>query len=141
MTLYQVIQAMEAAALAQPSVRTIVPNDVFRLNTMPSVEYGVVAWTQGTHRQAGDFLEFAFNLFYVDRLTEDKGNEVEVQSAGVQTLGNVLRVLAEQGVPVTGDPTFQTFNQRFMDECAGVWCSATFMVPVDYGCAIDYENE
>ena len=137
MTLQQTIEALERAARLQPSVGSIVQNDVFRLNSMPDAKYGVFAWTQQQHVLAGDTFIFAFALFYVDRLTEDGGNEVEIQSTGVATLSGILRRLEDDGVLPLGDPTFETFNQRFADECAGVWCSVRLEVPVTYTCADD----
>ena len=137
MTLQQTIEALERAARLQPSVGSIVQNDVFRLNSMPDAKYGVFAWTQQQHVFAGDTYVFAFALFYVDRLTEDAGNEVEIQSTGVATLSGILRRLQDDGVFFLGEPTFETFNQRFADECAGVWCSVRLEVPVTYTCPDD----
>lgn len=131
MTLLQTIQAIERMAQDQPAVQSIVRNDVFRLNAIPDARYGVFAWTQMQHRGnlAGDLLYFSFSLFYVDRLTANKANEIEIQSVGVSVLENILRALAEHGIEAVNDYTFNTFNQRFLDECAGVWCSVTFSVP------------
>ena len=136
MTLLQTVQAIEAAAMAQPSVAMIVPNDVFRLNATPDARYGVFAWTQRQHTAdlEGDFTRFAFALFYVDRLTADRANELEIQSVGIQTLEAVLRELQDRGIFPEDGYTFDTFNQRFEDECAGVWCSVTFDVPVSPLC-------
>lgn len=136
MTLVETIQAIEVAASRQPSVNMIVRNDVFRLNTFPDAKYGVFAWTQGLHEMGIDLQTFAFTFFYVDRLTEDKGNEIEVQSVGLSTIGNIVRLLDEWGIPMR-DWTAQTFNQRFMDECAGVYATVRMDVPVGYVCAVD----
>lgn len=136
MTLFDTVRAIESLAVSQPSVNMVVRNDVFRLNAIPDARYGVFAWTQNPHRARidEDLHYFSFSLFYVDRLTADKHNELEIQSVGVQTLENILRGLAEIGVVPEGDCTFNTFNQRFLDECAGVWCSVTLQVPVDLVC-------
>lgn len=136
MTLYELIGAIEVAASRQPTINTIVRNDVLRLNTLPSVKYGVFVWTQLTHEVGLDLQTFVFAFFYVDRLTENKGNEVEVQSVGIETIGNVLRVLDEWGIPYAGW-TAQTFNQRFMDECAGVYGTIRLQVPANYACPDD----
>lgn len=140
-TLLQVIRAVERIAASQPGVAMIVPNDVFRLNATPDAKYGVFAWTQGEHREDLDagLLTVALTLFYVDRLTEDKGNELEVQSVGVALLGNVLKAAQEAGIYVSGTVRYNTFNQRFLDECAGVWCSVDLEVPLDWTCPDDYE--
>lgn len=136
MNLYQVITAIEKTAAYQPTVGTIVRNDIFRLNASPVVQYGAFAWLQGEHTSSGDgtLFQWNFTLFYVDRLTADKGNEVQIQSAGIETLENILRVLEGLGI-FAGDYTYQTFNQRFSDECAGVFCRVTLETAKDSICA------
>lgn len=136
MTLLDTINAIEVAATRQPSVNMLVRNDIFRLNTFPDARYGVFAWTQGRHEIGEDLQTFIFTFFYVDRLTADKGNEVEIQSIGIQTIQNVLRILDSWGIPYQ-DWTAQTFNQRFLDECAGVYSSVRLEVPVDFVCEVD----
>ena len=135
MNLYQVIKAIEKTAAMQPPVGSVVRNDVFRLNASPAVRYGAFAWLQGEHRTSGDgnTMQWAFTLFYVDRLTEDRGNEVQIQSTGIEVLENILRQLEGLGV-FAGDYTFQTFNQRFTDECAGVFCRVTLETAKDGLC-------
>lgn len=130
MTLLEIIRQIERVAAGQPAVNMIVRNDIFRLNSFSDARYGVFAWTQGQHSGNPDeaLQSFAFTFFYVDRLTEDKGNEVEVQSVGIDTLGNILRQLSDSGM-IVGDATFTTFNQRFLDECAGVFASVRLQVP------------
>jgi hypothetical protein len=140
MNLNQVIRAIEKTAALQPTVGTIVRNDIFRLNASPVVRYGTFAWLQGEHRTSGDgtLMEWAFTFFHVDRLTADKGNEVQVQSTGIETLENILRGLEDLGI-FAGDYTFTTFNQRFTDECAGVFCRVTLETAKDGLCATAWE--
>ena len=135
MTLVETIQVIERIAAQQPSVNMIVRNDVFRLNTIPDAKYGVFCWTQREHSIAEDLCSYSFVFFYVDRLTEDRGNELEVQSVGIQTLDNIIRTLNEMGVWSEGTWTAQTFNQRFLDECAGVWATVRLQVPQGWTCA------
>ena len=120
----------------QPSVKMVVPNDIFRLNATPDAEYAVFGWTQGQHTIGADdsYATYAFTFFYVDRLTEDKGNELEIQSVGITVLDNIIRTVVQAGVQVAGDYTFTSFNQRFVDECAGVYCSIALRVPLDSVC-------
>lgn len=138
MTLQQVIQAIERAAGLQPSVRHIVRNDVFRLNDIPDAQYGAFAWTQQQHTIGDDLNYFSFAFFYVDRLTEDRSNEIEVQSVGIDTLSGILRRLETEDIPAVGAVTAQTFNQRFADECAGAWCNVRLEVPAENVCPDDY---
>jgi hypothetical protein len=138
MTLLEVIKAIEDAAARQPSVAMIVENDIFRLNSYADARYGVFAWTQGRHRvdplTTPDFIRYNFTFFYVDRLRNDKANQVEVQSVGIETIQNVLRTLRDAGLdPETYE--FTTFNQRFADECAGVFCSVILLTDTGSACA------
>lgn len=141
MTLRETIVAIERVALSQPAVQMLVRNDIYRLNATPDAKYAAFGWTQGQHRLAGDFIEYAFTLFYIDRLTEDKGNEVEIQSMGVQTLANVIRTLEAEGVFPAGEWTMQTFNERFEDDCAGAFASVRFSVLADTLCEYEYNDE
>lgn len=124
----------------QPSVKMVVPNDIFRLNATPSAEYAVFGWTQGQHTIGMDdsYATYSFTFFYVDRLTEDKGNQLEIQSVGITVLDNIIRMAVQVGVEVSGDYTFTTFNQRFVDECAGVYCNVALRVPLDSVCEDSY---
>lgn len=143
MTLRDLTNIINAAGEAQPSVRTVVPLDVFRLNTMPDARYGVFAWTQQQHRidvERG-FARFAFTLFYVDRINDSRDNEIIVQSTGVSTLANVIRTVIASGVDMDGEALFQPFTQRFADDCAGVFTNVTFFVPLDTTCAETYDDE
>ena len=135
MNLLQLIRTIEGVAASQPPVRSIVRSDVFRLNALPDARYGVFAWLQGEHRAdtETDLMHYSFTFFYVDRLTFDKRNEVEVQSVGMEVLENVLLALEAHGV-WADEHTFRTFNQRFSDECAGVYCSVTLEVAKDAVC-------
>ena len=140
MTLRDTIAVIEHLAGKEPAVATIVRNDIFRLNDKPDVKYGAFAWTQQQHTipASGDLQRFAFTLYFVDRLTEDKGNELEIQSTAVQVLGNVLRGIAAAGVYQGGDAAIRTFNQRFADECAGAFATVTFEVSADTLCPYNY---
>lgn len=142
MTLAQLIRVMEKAARHQPSINMIVQNDVFRINSAPSLKYGVFAWTQGQHSGSiNGMMSYNFTIFYVDRLTEDKSNQIEIQSVGCETLGNILRTLAEEYDVDVASYTMQTFNQRFTDECAGVFCNVALSVMPMSVCSETYEED
>lgn len=136
MTLVEVIKVIEVIAARQPSVHMIIENDVFRLNEKADARYGVFAWTQGQHstRVDGNSIDFAFNFFYIDRLKNDRSNQLEIQSVGTQTLDNIIRTLDDIGIDIENTYTFQVFNQRFADECAGVYVNVILSVPVTAIC-------
>lgn len=136
MTLLETIKAMEVIASHQPSIKMVVENDIFRLNAKADARYGVFAFVQREHSTSIDsnLFNFAFTLFYVDRLKNDRSNQIEIQSVGIQTLDNIIRQLDEIGIYTETSYSFQVFNQRFTDECAGVFCNVTLSVPVGLVC-------
>ena len=141
MTLRDTILLLERIASEQPAIHTLVRNDVYKLNEHPAVVYGAFAWTQGQHGGSLDSwaVVFRFSLFYVDRLTENGGNQIEVQSTAVSVLDNILRALAAQGVEV--DPwTITTFHQKFTDVCAGAFAQVAIRVPNDSICVDSYDT-
>lgn len=142
MTLKQVIKAFEIIASNQPSVNMIVQNDIFRLNNKSDARYGVFGWTQGTHTGGLDsgMFTYQFTFFYVDRLTESRDNQIEVQSVGIETLDNIIREMDARGLYVESNYTMQTFNQRFLDECAGVFCNVSISVPVASLCSESFAD-
>ena len=143
MTLAETIKMIEVVASKQPSVNMIVRNDVFRLNTIPTAKYGVFAWTQQQHTAPadGDTLRVSLTLYYVDRLNEDASNRLEVQSMAVQVLTNIIRGLSGRGVWQTGDAALRTFDQKFLDVCAGAFATLTLAAPYDTLCNTTYDGE
>ena len=146
MTLSQVIHTIELVAGGQPTIHSIVRNDIFRLNTYPDAKYGVFGWTQGQHASeiGSSLITYRFTFFYIDRLTHDLGNQIEIQSVGIQALDNILRLLENAGLYSSSEVTYTTFNQRFQDECAGVFASVAFQVPVQGMCGesfADFNND
>lgn len=142
MTLTDTIRAIETIAGNIPSVSSIVRNDIFRLNSLPNAKYAVFGWTQGQHTASveSSLITFNFTFFYIDRLTADKRNELEIQSVGIQVLDNIIRSLEMQTVYADNQYTFTTFNQRFVDECAGVFTNVALTVPVTDLCEETYAD-
>ena len=142
MTLLETIRTIENVASQQPAVNMIVRNDIFRLNAVPDARYGVFGWLQNSHRAStsDNRITYSFTFFYVDRLTENAGNQMEIQSVGIQTLDNIIRAMDEIGIYTETSYSFQVFNQRFTDECAGVFCNVNLSVPVGSVCSETFED-
>lgn len=135
MTLLETIRTLEAIALEQHGVAMVIENDVFKLNSIPNAKYGVFAYTQGQHTTSidGDIATYSLTLFYIDRLTADKSNQIEIQSTGTQILRNILYMMSELDFQISNMP-IQPFNQRFADECAGVYCEVSIGASNGCGC-------
>ena len=142
MTLSDLIKTLELVASHQPSIKMVVENDIFRLNSKADARYGVFAFVQQQHTTSteSNFITYAFTLFYVDRLKNDRSNQIEIQSVGIQTLDNIIRALDDLGIYSDQSYSFQVFNQRFVDECAGVFCNVALSVPVGSICPEDFAD-
>lgn len=139
MTLLDTINILEAVASQQPSVMSIVENDVYRLNNCPNARYGVFAFQQREHSSGvSNVHTFNFTLFYVDRTLSDGSNEMEVQSTGVAVLEGIVRALVDMGLHVN-DFGVRTFRQRFADECAGAYINVGITVLADSPCPDDWK--
>lgn len=127
MTLLETINAINAVAGSQPNINTIVRSgNVFDLNTDNcTVRYSAFCLQQEPHVQEGNFIDYRFTLFYVDRLMGDRRNKLEIHSTGIRVLQNIIRGLQELDAVDTSDEqiTYTTFTERFASECAGVYCS------------------
>src|SRR5574344_2013778 len=131
--LYELIQS----TWMQPVVRTIMLNDVFRLNQLPDLEYGVICIEPlnfSVTEMDGDMFNGRFRIYYVDRLTTSKDNIIDVQSTGIDVLHNIIRQLDEDVVDV-GDQEYRTFAERFKDECAGAYLEVKLGIAENYSCS------
>lgn len=131
MTLKELINLLEHAAASQPNVQTIVRDDIYKLNNQRDIRYGVFAWLQQPHTTTvrGSLRTFSFTLFYVDRLTDSRSNEIDVQSVAVETLENIVKSLVDSDYNIEATTlNITNFNERFADECAGGFCTIAFTV-------------
>lgn len=140
MTLKEIIYEMEMIASKQPAINHIVKSgDIYDLNSDNDVRYGAFCVTQQQHTEVEGFVNFVFYLYYVDRLTSDKSNKVDIQSHGISTLSNIIRVLENNNDLEHSDIIYQPFVQRFASDCAGVYATVTITIPIEEMCGEDYE--
>lgn len=134
MTLIQLIELIKTVSLSKPNINFFGEGDIYTLNSNPSVNYSLVFVTQGTHTLAEDTSSFNLNIFYVDRLEDDFDNRLLIQSNGIEALKNIINTLInEYDVVIDGDIRFTSFNQRFTDNCAGVFCNLTIITDSNLG--------
>lgn len=141
MTLYNAIRGLESVALRQPNVRTAKDGSIYDImNANPSIKYGAFVVTQNTHRQTEQFDYYGLTLFYCDRLNDDmESNRLQIQSHGLQVLKNIIHVFCDENdldIPIT--ITYNTWTQRFADECAGAYAQFELEIPIDNLCNEDF---
>lgn len=136
MTLFEIIRTINEVAASEPNINTLVlSGNVFDLNTNNiTVRYSTFCCEQMTHQHTEeDFLSYGFRFYFVDRLTEDSRNKIEVQSKGIQTLESIIHKLRDLDIfDIYYDYYYTPFTNRFEAWCAGVFCELRIQVPADY---------
>lgn len=139
MTLLETINFLNWIAKNQPNVNGIVETgDIYDLNKDEyQQKYAAFCVTQNTHNVGEEFTTYRFTLFYVDRLTLDKSNKLEIQSTAVQFFGNLIKTIMQKFDRLdwtNGD--VQTFTEKFSAECAGAYMTCSITTPNKSLCAI-----
>lgn len=139
MTLLETINLLNWVAQNQPNVNGIVESgDVYDLNKDEYTQkYSAFCVTQNTHAINEDFTTFSFTLFYVDRLTLNKSNKLEIQSTACEFFQNLIKTVMQKFENLdwtNGEVT--TFTERFSAECAGAFMTCTITTKNQSICAI-----
>lgn len=139
MTLLEVINLLNWVARNQPNVNGIVETgDIYDLNKECYTNlYSAFCVQQNTHSISEDFTTFSFTLFYVDRLTLDKSNKLEIQSTACEFFQNLIKTIMQKFENLdwtNGEVT--TFTERFSAECAGAFMTCTITTKNQSICAM-----
>ena len=141
MTLQEIIKILQDIALTQPNVRSVGEGDIYdTLNAEGSTRYAYFFITQNKHTQTEDTDRYSLNVFYIDRLEDDKSNKLQIQSIGKEVLSNIFNTFADDFDADFSGVDFQVFTERFSDYCAGVYATVTFEVMRDGSCP-DYYGD
>lgn len=140
MTLQEIIKTLHSIALTQPNIRSVGEGDIYdTLNAEASSKYAYFFITQNKHQQTEDTDRYSLNVFYIDRLEDDKENKLQIQSTGKEVLTNIFNTFCDDFDAEMSGVDFQTFTERFSDMCAGVYATVAFEVVRDTNCA-EYYN-
>lgn len=132
MTLKNLIEEFETIASEQPNIKFCGNGDIFTLNSIPDIDYGVFFITQNSHLVFENTTQYSLNLFYIDRLINEETdwNKLQIQSDGIQVLNNIINTFVDENDLVVDYPVrYTSFNERFSDDCAGVYCTLIITVP------------
>lgn len=121
-------------------MRYAIDGSIYQLDQKPDINYDVFCATQTEHREDEFTTFYGFNLFFVSRLDDTmENNRLQIQSQGKEVLSNIIRSFCYRfDIDIPTDIVYHPFTQRFSDECAGVYCSITLEIPVDWVCSEEY---
>lgn len=135
MTFLQIVNSIKDTAYAQPNVNTVV-REFLDLNREDVVYSAVVIQDRDGERDIvnnQDYITYTFHLGYVDRLRDDQANRDDIFSTGMEVLNNIVNQLRDSFFPymeVSVVDRFNTFNQRFIADCAGVYIVLAVNIPI-----------
>ena len=134
MTLFEIINKLKDIATNKPNINYVGDGDVYTLNSLPNLDYSVFFITQNEHSIDSNTITYNLNLFYIDRIADSEDNVLNIQSDGILQLTNIINNLVfSEDVDVDGEINFVPFIQRFADNCAGVYCSVSFVCDNNLG--------
>lgn len=139
MKLYDIITTIQRLALIDPTVGDCFEGDIYELNHQQSIAYPAVVITQNPHigNLTNENTTFNFNIFAVDRQTEDGQNKLQVQSWAVDVLNTLLIRIEEENIGTIGDNyEIKTFSERFESICAGAFVTVSITVTNDNECCV-----
>lgn len=134
MNLIEIIDKLKEIALSKPNINFVGEGDIYELNNLGNIDYSVFYITQQTHNYNENTAYYQLNLFYVDRLAKDNSNRLSIHSVGMDAITNILNELTTiEDVEIDYPIAFTTFNERFADDCAGVFCTVTLITDKQIG--------
>ena len=133
MFLKDLIEFVKKEAGKVPNVNTVIVGDVLRLNNS-DVEYSAIVIVPTT----ADFDSYELTIFYADKVSDDEGNVVDIQSHSVEVIKNIAGKIKNadfDDVTEVEIDKFELFTQRFNALCAGCFASITVSYDnVDFDC-------
>lgn len=120
-------------------------SSIYQVNPETVVNYPFVFFSPtGTHRVEENFTTYSVTAFYVDRLLEDNSNDIDIQSAAIEVLKNLIRK-AESINGVVGVSSEYILNvfveyEKFADRCTGAYIQIDISILNDTTCTVDEEH-
>lgn len=129
MTYQEIVTAFNNISLTQPNVNQYIKSgNIYDLSSDRNAKFSVFCVTPGTHTTnlREGYTTYNLFLYFVDRLKSDESNKLVVQSAGIETLKNIIRVFVSTYDVECDTVDFEVFTERFSEVCAG--CYATISI-------------
>lgn len=139
MTYYEIISNLKACALEEPNINYYGYGDIYKLNSIPNIDYNVFYITPNTFSVDEDTITYSLNLYFVSRWDETDNNQLEEQSAGMLALQNIINRFNNlyPEVEIAYPLIYTPFYQKFKDITCGVFVRANFQVDNTLGLCQD----
>lgn len=132
MTLYTLIHTLKNISKSHALVNEFGEGDVYEYMNSGEHKYPCVFLTISTVLTDTTSTNYNFTLFYIDRLTDDSDNKVNVQSMGISIIKQIVsKLISEEPVLETSSIECTPFTEKFADYCGGAFATITVTDIVD----------
>lgn len=112
---------------------------IYELNALDIKDYSLIYVSPtGNHETTGNYTSYQLTLFYIDRLTDDSSNEVQIFSTGVEVIKDLVRKIGDLSdvLSVSNQYIIQNFTEteKMSDRCAGAYATVSVTVMENYSC-------
>lgn len=134
MTLKYLLNEISKTAIRQKCINyAAAGSDIYQLNVLRVDAYPVLFTSPtGNHSVNENTTTYEVTLYYLDRLTEDNSNDVDIQSTAIEQLKNMVRWIAVFDGVVGVSNEYQITNfietEAFSDRLCGAY--ATIQIEV-----------
>lgn len=132
MTLYTLIHTLKNISKSHALVNDFGEGDVYEYMNSGEHKYPCVFLTMSSVLTDTTSTNYNFTLFYIDRLTDDSNNKVNVQSMGISIIKEIVsKLISEEPVLETSSIECTPFTEKFADYCGGAFATITVSDVVD----------
>lgn len=126
----ELVKLIENISLHIPNINSFYIGDVYEINSDPTVKYSTVVMTnqESTFSTTDERYTYNFVLFYIDRLTDDEKNRLDIQSHAIDALSNIIEILGNSYNCIIDNYRFEVFQERFADLCSGAFARVSIVV-------------
>lgn len=127
--LFEIINLINKICDAHPKINTFFTN-VYRLNDSNDIIYPVISLTVNNITRQENTIDYNINILYSDRLTENRDNQIVVQSSGTSAIIEIFNLI-ENHTNISPSIGYQLtpFTEQFADNTAGIFATLTLKVP------------
>ncbi|WP_455649925.1 hypothetical protein [Enterocloster citroniae] len=114
---------------------------IYRAIDTENISYAAIILTPLPVIPRANTATYSFNMMYVDRLTVDRSNLIQVQSVGIDVIRGIASVISEsqEVADFTDNISINVFDGQFADDVAGAVASIEIELPSNIGNCTWYE--
>ena len=126
MNLYDVLNKLSNIASNHKLISSYHNGDVYRIMNSADNTYPVVVFTVDSLQNYQDYSTLNAYMYFIDRLTDDEDNKINIQTNGINVINDIINKLCEiNEISVQTPLQYTFFTEKFGDLCCGVYANVS----------------